>query len=172
MVSDVKAQFGDGPGGGGPLDSLAFLLSQLGFVSSRGFHQALAPLGIEPRHFLLMRHVMREEGRTQQSLGEALGVPPSRMVAIVDQLEARGLLERRANPSDRRARALHVTPAGRRLMEKAFQVAVQHNARIGAALSAEERERLIALLLKVAAEHHLHMGVHPGLTAEDPKSDA
>lgn len=165
-MSDVKEKVADGPGGGAPL---AFLLSQLGFVASRGFHQVLVPLGIEPRHFLLMRHVMSEEGRTQQSLGEALGVPPSRMVAIVDQLESRGLLERRNNPSDRRARALYVTPAGRRLMGRAFRVATEFNARIGAKLSAEERERLVGLLQKVAAEHRLHMGVHPGLTMEDPK---
>lgn len=169
-MAHVKEGFEDGPGGGGPFDSLAFLLSQLGFVASRGFHQALLPLGIEPRHFLLMRHVLRDEGRSQQSLGEMLRIPPSRMVALVDQLEERGLLERRANPSDRRARALFVTPAGRRLMGKAFQVAIEHNARIGETLSAEERSRLIALLQKLAAENGLLMGVHPGLTGDDPKA--
>jgi DNA-binding MarR family transcriptional regulator len=169
-VTHVKEDFGDGPGGGGPFDNLAFLLSQLGFVASRGFHQALAPLGIEPRHFLLMRHVMRAEGRSQQVLGEMLTVPPSRMVAIVDQLEERGLLERRSNPSDRRARALYLTPAGRRLMGKAFQVAVEYSAGIGATLGPEERRQLVVLLQKVAAEKHLLEGVHPGLTMEDPKA--
>lgn len=170
-MSPVKEEFEPGAGGArSPHDGLAFLLSQLGFVASRGFHQALVPLGIEPRDFLLMRHVITDEGRSQQSLGEMLRVPASRMVAIVDHLEARGLLERRANPSDRRARALHVTPAGRHLMGKAFQVAVEHNARMGEPLSAEERRRLVELLQKVAAHHQLRMGVHPGLTMEDPKA--
>jgi DNA-binding MarR family transcriptional regulator len=171
LVTDVKATFEPGPGGGGPLDSLGFLLSQLGFVASRRFHQVLAPLGIEPRHFLLLRFVAREEGRSQQALGEMLQIPPSRMVALVDQLEQRGLLERRANPNDRRARALHVTAEGRRLMGRAMQVAVEHETGLGASLSAEERGRLVALLQKLAAEMQLMSGVHPGLTAEPAPHD-
>lgn len=170
-MSPVKEEFQDGPAGGrAPHDGLAFILSQLGFVASQGFQQALLPLGIEPRHFLLMRHVITHEGRSQQWLGDMLRIPPSRMVAVVDQLEERGLVERRANPSDRRARALYVTPAGRRLMGKAFQVAVEHNARMGEPLTPEERGRLVELLRKVAAEKHLLMGVHPGLAMEDPKA--
>jgi DNA-binding MarR family transcriptional regulator len=167
-VSDVKATFETGPGGGGPLDSLGFLLSQLGFVASRRFHQVLAPLGIEPRHFLLLRFVARDEGRSQQALGEMLRIPPSRMVALVDQLEERGLLERRPNPTDRRARALHVTAEGRRLMGRAMQLAAQHERSLGASLTADERRQLVALLQKVAAEMHLLSGVHPGLTADSP----
>jgi DNA-binding MarR family transcriptional regulator len=163
-VSDVKGAFNPGPGGSGPLDSLSFLLSQLGFMASRGFHKALAPLGIEPRHFLLLRFVARDEGRSQQALGEMLRIPPSRMVALVDQLEERGLLERRPNPTDRRARALHVTAEGRRLMGRAMQRALAHEGRMGTSLSAEERQQLVALLQKLAAEMNLLSGVHPGLT--------
>jgi DNA-binding MarR family transcriptional regulator len=170
-VSDVKVDFEAGPGGGGPLDSLGFLLSQLGFVASRRFHAALAPLGIEPRHFLLLRFVAREEGRSQQALGEMLNIPPSRMVGIVDQLEERGLLERRPNPTDRRARALHVTPEGRRLMGQALQRAIAHESSVGTSLSAGERRQLVALLQKLAAEMQLLSGVHPGLTAAEHSHD-
>jgi DNA-binding MarR family transcriptional regulator len=171
QVSDVKESFETGPGGGGPLDSLSFLLSQLGFTASRRFHAALAPLGIDPRHFLLLRFVTREEGRSQQALGEMLHIPPSRMVALVDQLEQRGLLERRANPTDRRARALHVTPAGRELMGKAMEAAIAHENRVGVLLSASERRQLVALLQKLAAEMQLLSGVHPGLTNEGEHDD-
>lgn len=170
-MSDVKGRFDPGPGGGGPLDSLSFLLSQLGFMASRRFHEALAPLGIEPRHFLLLRFVARDEGRSQQALGDTLRIPPSRMVALVDQLEERGLLERRPNPTDRRARALHVTPDGRRLMGQALQRAIQHESNVGTSLSAEERRQLVALLQKLAAEMHLLSGVHPGLTVDHPHAD-
>jgi DNA-binding MarR family transcriptional regulator len=148
------------------MDSLSFLLSQLGFIASRRFHEALAPLGIEPRHFLLLRFVAADEGRSQQALGDMLRIPPSRMVALVDQLEQRGLLERRPNPNDRRARALHVTPDGRRLMGKALQRALQHESSVGTSLSAAERQQLVALLHKVAAEMHLLSGVHPGLASD------
>jgi DNA-binding MarR family transcriptional regulator len=163
-MSDVKRSSDEWPGGGGPLDSVSFLLSQLGFVASRRFHAALAPLGIEPRHFLLLRFVAREEGRSQQALGEMLRIPPSRMVAIVAQLEERGLLERRPNPTDRRARALYVTAAGRRLMGQAIQRAIAHDGSIATSLSADERRQLVELLRKLAAEMQLLSGVHPGLT--------
>ena len=163
--------FESGPGRGGPLDSLGFLLSQLGFVASRRFHAVLAPLGIDPRHFLLLRFVVREEGRSQQALGDMLRIPPSRMVALVDHLEQRGLLERRPNPSDRRARALYVTPAGKRLMGEAMRVAIGHEGSLGASLSGDERRQLVALLQKLAAEMQLMSGVHPGLTTEDPHDD-
>ena len=52
------------------------------------------------------------EGQSQQAIGERLQIPPSRMVAFVDALEARSLLERRHNPHDRRTRELHLTEAG------------------------------------------------------------
>ncbi|MGH2879628.1 MAG: MarR family transcriptional regulator [Solirubrobacteraceae bacterium] len=55
-------------------------------------------------------------GASQQAIGERLQIPPSRMVAFVDALEQRGLLERRANPEDRRARALYLTDEGRELL--------------------------------------------------------
>jgi DNA-binding MarR family transcriptional regulator len=171
QVSDVKERFDRGARGGGPQDSLGFLLSQLGFTASRRFHAALAPLDIEPRHFLLLRFVAIEEGRSQQALGEMLNIPPSRMVALVDQLEQRGLLERRANPTDRRARALHVTPAGRHLVGRAMQVTLAYEHTVGVSLSAPERQQLVALLQKLAAEMQLLSGVHPGLTTEGVHED-
>ena len=78
--------------------SVGFLISQLGFFSSKGFMEALAPLGIGPREFLLMRFVDASEGRSQQALAERLGIPPSRMVALVDHLEEAGFVERRPDP--------------------------------------------------------------------------
>jgi DNA-binding MarR family transcriptional regulator len=171
-VTDVKPETETGTGlnfahGPGPLDSLGFLLSQLGFVAARRFHEVITPVGLEPRHFLLLRFVAREEGHSQQALGEALGIPASRMVALVDHLEQHGLLERRPNPSDRRARALYVTREGRRLLGEAMRVAMQHEQSLGTTLSAGERRQLVALLQKMAAEMDLLSGVHPGLTSED-----
>ena len=78
--------------------SVGFLISQLGFFSSRRFTEALEPLGIGPRDFLLMRFVAAADGQSQQTLAEQLGVPASRMVALVDHLEEMGLVERRPDP--------------------------------------------------------------------------
>src|SRR4051795_10061578 len=92
--------------------SVGFLLSQLGFTSSRCFADELKPLGIHPGEFALMRFVAASEGQSQQALAERLGIPPSRMVAKVDALEEAGLIERRPDPDDRRVRALHLTLKG------------------------------------------------------------
>ena len=88
-------------------------------------------------------------------------VAPSRMVAFVDSLEERGLVERRRNPSDRRARALYLTAAGRELLARAFAVATAHEQQLTSDLSGEEREQLLELLARVGA----HVGIPPGVNA-------
>jgi DNA-binding MarR family transcriptional regulator len=147
----------------------AFLLSQLGYHSSRRWKARLAPLGLDPRHVMLLRHIAGDEGRSQQALGEALQIPPSRMVALVDGLEQRGLLRRRPIPNDRRVRSLHLTQEGRRLLAKVMELSLEHEQELCSGLQPGERERLITLLNRLAAEQGLTEGVHPG--AADPDHD-
>ena len=146
-----------------PPRSVGFLISQLGFFSSRGFMEALEPLGIGPREFLLMRFVDAAEGRSQQALAERLGIPASRMVALVDHLEDAGLVERRPDPEDRRVRGLHLTRKGRGLLQRASKVAIDYETRLCAGINREEREQLIDLLQKLQESQTHLRGVHPGL---------
>ena len=143
--------------------SVGFLISQLGFFSSKGFMEALEPLGIGPREFLLMRFVASAEGQSQQALAERLGVPPSRMVAMVDHLEDGGLVERRPDPGDRRVRGLHLTRKGRGVLDKAGAIAIDYETRLCAGINREEREQLIDLLQKLQESQTHLRGVHPGL---------
>jgi DNA-binding MarR family transcriptional regulator len=143
--------------------SVGFLISQLGFFSSKGFMEALEPLGIGPREFLLMRFVASAEGQSQQALAERLGVPPSRMVAMVDHLEEGGLVERRPDPGDRRVRGLHLTRKGRGVLDKAGAIAIDYETRLCAGINREEREQLIDLLQKLQESQTHLRGVHPGL---------
>jgi DNA-binding MarR family transcriptional regulator len=136
------------------------LLSSLGHAVAATFSARLAPLELEPREFALLRSVGSHEGASQQAIGERLGIPPSRMVALVDRLEGRGLLERRASPSDRRAHALHQTTAGRRLFAKAAAVAAALEGELTAELDGEQRTRLIAQLDGMAARLGVPRGVH------------
>jgi DNA-binding MarR family transcriptional regulator len=145
----------------------AFLLSQLGYHSSRLWQGRLAPLGLDPRHVMLLRHVAVAEGRSQQALGEAVQIPPSRMVALVDALEQRGLLRRRPDPNDRRVRTLHLTRDGRRLLDKVMEISLEHERQLCKGLQPAEREQLITLLSRLAAHQGLGEGVHPG--AADPE---
>jgi DNA-binding MarR family transcriptional regulator len=143
--------------------SVGFLISQLGFISSRGFMEALAPVGIDPREFLLMRFVATDEGRSQQALAERLGIPASRMVALVDHLEANGLVERRPDPEDRRVRGLYLTRKGRGALERAGKIAIDYETRLCVGINREERELLIDLLQKLQVTQTELGGVHPGL---------
>jgi DNA-binding MarR family transcriptional regulator len=143
--------------------SVGFLISQLGFISSKGFMEALAPVGIDPREFLLMRFVATDEGRSQQALAERLGIPASRMVALVDHLEANGLVERRPDPEDRRVRGLYLTRKGRGALERAGKIAIDYETRLCAGINREERELLIDLLQKLQVTQTELGGVHPGL---------
>jgi DNA-binding MarR family transcriptional regulator len=143
--------------------SIGFLLSKLGMTSAHAFAETLEPLGIDPRHFGILRIVAMTEGQSQQQLGEALHVPPSRMVALIDDVEARGLVERRRNPHDRRAHALHLTAKGRKLYDKAREIATAYEEQLCGALSPHERDELLCLLHKLATAGGGPAGSHPGL---------
>jgi DNA-binding MarR family transcriptional regulator len=145
----------------GEYRSVGFTISTTGYAIARLFRELLEPLGLEPREFALLRAVAAQEGVTQQAIAEQMGVAPSRMVAFVDTLEERGLLERRANPDDRRARALFLTAAGRKLLERAFAVAMSHEQRLSGDLTADERRVLLDLLARVGA----HVGISPDANA-------
>ena len=152
-----------------PLEqSVGFLLSKLGFQTAAGFTAIMEPLGLAPPHFAVLRFIGGDEGRSQQVVAEAVGVPPSRIVAFVDVLEERGLVERRRNPADRRAHALHLTEEGRRVLEAAQAKADEYEQEVCAGLTGEERARLLELLQRIARVHEIPVNIHPGMRLEVP----
>src|SRR5262245_2117159 len=142
---------------------LAFLLSQVGAHASARFAERLAPLGLKPPHVGILGVIARADGLSQQALGEKLGIFPSRLVAVIDELEERGLVERRDSPTDRRSYALYLTEAGREALEQIGRVGREHQDALCAALDESERAQLAGLLSRIAAEQGLTPGVHPGL---------
>src|SRR3954452_3367317 len=142
-----------------------FLLAQLGTHAHRRFAERLADHGLHPRHFGMLSQFAAAEGQSQQALSVALGIHRSAVVALVDDLEHRGLAERRRDPVDRRAYTLYLTSSGRRLLAELERVADEHDAELLTALDASERSQLISLLQRVAASQGLTAGVHPNLEA-------
>jgi DNA-binding MarR family transcriptional regulator len=163
--ADRDAAAGGAPGDVGNLlaGSVGFLLSKLGFMSASGFAAALEPENIHPGHFALLRMIKAAEGSSQNALGDSLHIPPSRMVALLDELEQRGLVERRRSPADRRINLVHLTDAGVSTLERAAVIAADWEARLCAGLDDDERATLAALLRRLAEGHDLPVGVHPGL---------
>jgi DNA-binding MarR family transcriptional regulator len=131
--------------------SVGFTLSQLGFATSRRFADLVAPLGLEPRHFALLRAVGEGGGLSQQAVASRLGIPASTMVSLVDHLAEAGLLERYPHPGDRRTRLLRLTPQGGKALAEAVRLGARWEESICAGLSAAERRQLLALLRRVGA---------------------
>lgn len=150
-----------GPPASGPAH-VAFVLTQVGALVAMGFAERLAPLGLTPAHAGLLRAVAAEPGRSQQAVATELGVLPSRLVVLVDELEQDGLLERRRNPDDRRHHALHLTADGEARLVEIGRAAQRNADTCLAALDAKEQTALGRLLDRLAAGRGLAPGVHPG----------
>jgi len=141
----------------------SFLLAQLGLHAAARFAERLAPLGLHPRHFGLVTHLAGGDGQTQQQLADTMGIHRNVMVGLLDDLEDRGLVQRRRHPADRRAHALHLTEAARDLLAQAQHAADEYDAELLAALDETDQARLITLLQRVTAHARLPVGVHPNL---------
>ncbi|AUX40541.1 MarR family transcriptional regulator [Sorangium cellulosum] len=145
-----------------PTAELAFLLAQVGAHAAARFAERLAPLKLLPPHAGILRAVGQSDGLSQAALSERLGMFPSRLVVLLDALEERGLLERRSTPEDRRSYALHLTRAGKEMVQQIGRVAEEHKEALCAALDGAEQAQLAALLRRIADEQALTAGVHPG----------
>jgi DNA-binding MarR family transcriptional regulator len=143
-------------------DDFAYRLVQLGFHVAATFSTRLAPLGLEPRHFGMLTRLAANEGKSQQAIGELMGLSPTRMVFLVDELEKRGLVERRRNPADRRSHALYLTAQGRAKLREAQQASAGHERQLGASLTDAQRRQLTVLLRRLADEQGIAGDSLPG----------
>jgi DNA-binding MarR family transcriptional regulator len=107
---------------------------------------ALESIGLTPALFALLNVLGAREGAMQQELGSAMGVDPSTMVSLIDELEATGLAKRGPHPTDRRARTVALTPKGRRVLERTRRMAMQVEDEVLHGLTAAERRELLTLL--------------------------
>lgn len=145
-----------------PPSGAALLLSSLGTHVSTRFAQRLAELDLSPAQVGVLRVVGQEPGLSQQAVAERLGASPSRVVKLVDELEERGLVERRRSATDRRQQELHPATEASDRVAAVRKVVRDHDAEITAALSAAELETLVGLLRKIADAQGLGGDGHPG----------
>jgi DNA-binding MarR family transcriptional regulator len=140
----------------------AFLLAQLGAHAANQFTERLGVLQLSPADAGILRLLRIAAGISQQELSEKLRIHPSRLVAILDNLERRQLVERKPNSGDRRLYSLHLTKDGGEILERIGKVAREHQDVLLSALSGDDRKRLTELLHRVADQQGLTRGVHPG----------
>jgi DNA-binding MarR family transcriptional regulator len=146
--------------------SPAFLIAQVGALAASQFAERLRKLKLAPRHAGILRILNSTPAITQQTLAATLGMAPSRLVVLVDEMEQRGLIERRENPDDRRRYAMHITEKGRSTLETIGHISREHSQALLAAISEDEQRQLATLLQRIADQQGLTRGVHPGYRSE------
>ena len=140
----------------------AFLLAQLGAHAADRFGDRIKGLGVAPRHAGILRIIAATPGCNQRTLAKRLGVLPSRMVILLDELTEKGLIERERSTKDRRHSKIVLTRRGEGMLDKLSRLAAEHEADLCAALTTKEREQLAALGRKIVHQQGLTPDVHPG----------
>ncbi|WP_245721530.1 MarR family winged helix-turn-helix transcriptional regulator [Nocardia crassostreae] len=145
-----------------PMRAVAFQLAQLGTHAAQRFSERIAEIGLTPPEAGILRLIAANPGLSQRALAAELGVVPSRVVALIDPLDRKGLIERRRSAADRRNHELHLTPEAGRLLARLATVAMAHEAALTAPLTDAEYLQFADLLTRLAAAGDLTPGVHPG----------
>ncbi|MEU7895093.1 MarR family winged helix-turn-helix transcriptional regulator [Nonomuraea sp. NPDC049152] len=135
-------------------DSLAFLLSKLGQVAAESFADRLAPLGLRPRHCAVLQ-LLDGAPLGQLALAKTIGVTPSVVVDMLDELENVGAVRRVRDTVDRRRQVVEITDEGRELSRSAAEAAAQVDAELLGMLTPGQGSALRKALTTVAAAHHL-----------------
>ena len=111
--------------------------------------EALGPFDIHARDLGVMLAIDRSESASQQQVAERLGVDRTTMVAIIDALEAKGIIVRRPDPEDRRRNVVELTQAGQALLQQAKAASDLAEADLLAPLNHQEGEQLRTLLARI-----------------------
>src|SRR3954470_11462601 len=131
-------------------DDVGFLLTRASGLVVRATNAALADLGLRVRQYsVLVLADDAAEGISQRDLAEVLGLDPSQVVALVDELAAAELVERRPSPTDRRQRLVAATARGVRLRRRGRTHTTAAVQRQLGDLRGEEQETLRGLLQRV-----------------------
>jgi DNA-binding MarR family transcriptional regulator len=134
------------------IESNGFLLAAIGQESRRQWMEHVSRWDLGWPHQSVLGALLSsgdEGAASQKRLSEFVGIDPRNLVAILDVLEQRHLVERIANPRDRRTSGVKLTEAGRSLARELRAAAVELERRFFASLSQDEQDTLHQLLLKL-----------------------
>jgi DNA-binding MarR family transcriptional regulator len=127
-------------------DQIGYLLSKAHLRVHTRANVALEPLGLTVKHYGLLTLLAHEGSVSQGRLGEVMRIDRTTMVALIDDLERAGYVDRPRNPDDRRAYALSATASGKRVQRRAASLMKQVYAETLSPLSAGERSELQRML--------------------------
>ena len=125
------------------------LLVKIGRFAERWFAEALKPSELTPKHVGVLLQV-RAQPTSQQALIESVGVDPSKLVGLLNDLEAEGLIVRRRDPTDRRRHIVELSKEGQTQVAAAERAVAKVEERLFAGIDDEERAQLRRMLARVA----------------------
>jgi DNA-binding MarR family transcriptional regulator len=143
------------------LSSSSFLLKRLGFLLKDRTFAAFETTDLSPHHYAVLALLDEDPRETQATIADALGYDRSHLVGILDELEKRGLIERKRDPSDRRRHLVSLTPDGKRALARLRDIVTRMDDEFFAPLDASQREALHALLLELASHHDVRYSMKP-----------
>jgi DNA-binding MarR family transcriptional regulator len=141
--------------------STTFLLKRLGFSAKERAMEAYEQTGLHPYHHAILLVLGEGSRETQGAIADALGYDRGQLVGLLDELEERGLVERRRDPNDRRRHLVRLTPDGKRMLRRLRALARQIEDEFLSPLSDKERASLHALLLRLAEKHEPRCAMVP-----------
>jgi DNA-binding MarR family transcriptional regulator len=131
----------------------SFLLKRLGFAAKERAMVAYEETGLHPYHHAVMLVLDEGSRETQGAIADALGYDRGQLVGLLDDLEERGLVERRRDPNDRRRHLVRLTTDGKGALRKLRSLARKLEDDFLTPLDDEERATLHSLLRRLAEEH-------------------
>jgi DNA-binding MarR family transcriptional regulator len=135
------------------LASTTFLLKRLGFAAKDRSLEQYEREGVHPYNYAIMLVLGEGSRDTQGAIADALGYDRGQLVGLLDELEEKGLVERRRDPKDRRRHLVTLTPDGKRMLGRLKTLARRIEDEFLAPLTQSERQELHRLLLRLAEEH-------------------
>jgi len=131
--------------------SIGFVLFDTSRLMSTRFDQRAKGLGLTRAQCHVIVHLVRQEGINQARLAELLELEPISLARCLDRMEQAGWIERRLDPTDRRARLLYLTDKAKPVFDQIVDVAYQVRQEALAGLSPAERDQLLDLLQQMRA---------------------
>ncbi|MEU6389715.1 MarR family winged helix-turn-helix transcriptional regulator [Streptomyces sp. NPDC046939] len=129
-----------------------YLLHKAGSILMEDAERALAEQGMRMRYFYVLAALESDLTLSQQDLSRLFHLDPTTMVALIDEMERAGHVERRRNPADRRRYILRLTDDGRTALARAGRAVDAVERDFLQAVPAEDREKLQALLGSLLAD--------------------
>lgn len=130
-------------------DPLIILHDVARTLRTRFDQKARATHAMTRAQWVILSRLDRQPGMSQNEMAAICEVEPITVARLIDRLEARGLVERRADPSDRRIKRLHLLPAAKPIVETIHEAREFMSARITAGLDEKTRNTLIDALLVI-----------------------